>query len=302
MTIAHPNELPSAPRVLIAGWFSFIGMGATAGDLMARDLTATWLASAGMAYDIANAPPFTGGVDWRGVDPSHYSHLVFVCGPFGDAAPATDLLAHFAGRRLIGLDLTMLQATAEYNPFDVLLERDSDVIARPDMAFGDRRERVPTVGVILVKPQNEYKAGGRYAQVNAAVHRLLEHRPCARFPLDTCLEPWNFNGHRTPAEIEAAIAAMDVVVTTRLHGMVLALKNGVPAVVIDPVAGGAKIMRQAKVVGWPAAVPADQASEDVLARWYDWSLGEEAQATARRCAATAQASVDELREAFLNSL
>ena len=36
---------------------------------------------------------------------------------------------------------------------------------------------------------------------------------------------------------------MDAVVTTRLHGTVLAIKNGVPPVVIDPIAGGRKVLR-----------------------------------------------------------
>lgn len=45
--------------------------------------------------------------------------------------------------------------------------------------------------------------------------------------------------------------------TTRLHRMVLALKNGVPPLVVDPVAGGAKILRQAAVIEWPVAFSAD---------------------------------------------
>ncbi len=44
---------------------------------------------------------------------------------------------------------------------------------------------------------------------------------------------------------------MDIVVTTRLHGMVLALKNGVPAIAVDPIVGGAKITQQARAINWP---------------------------------------------------
>ena len=47
------------------------------------------------------------------------------------------------------------------------------------------------------------------------------------------------------------IGRADVVVTTRLHGLVLALKQGVPALAVDPVAGGAKVAAQAAVWGWP---------------------------------------------------
>jgi hypothetical protein len=52
-------------KTLVAGWFSFEQMGATAGDLMARDLACDWLERAGHSYDVALAPPFSGGVDWR---------------------------------------------------------------------------------------------------------------------------------------------------------------------------------------------------------------------------------------------
>ena len=56
-------------RVLVAGWFSFEHMGATAGDLMARDVACRWLAEAGCPFDVAAVPPFATPqtVDWRGV-------------------------------------------------------------------------------------------------------------------------------------------------------------------------------------------------------------------------------------------
>ena len=89
-------------KTLVAGWFSFSGMGATAGDLMARDVVCDWLDEADVAYDVALDPPFTSGpggaagVDWRAADPRHYARVVFVCGPFGNGPPAAEFLAHFA--------------------------------------------------------------------------------------------------------------------------------------------------------------------------------------------------------------
>lgn len=40
-------------RVLVAGWFSFEYMGATAGDLAVRDLASDWLSHAGIEHDVA---------------------------------------------------------------------------------------------------------------------------------------------------------------------------------------------------------------------------------------------------------
>ena len=60
-------------KILIAGWFSFEQMGATAGDLLARDLVCEWIQQAGIIFDIALAPPFEGGVNWQLIDPGEYS-------------------------------------------------------------------------------------------------------------------------------------------------------------------------------------------------------------------------------------
>src|SRR5688500_12379248 len=102
-----------AAKVLVAGWFSFPQMGATAGDLMARDVACEWLIAAGLSYDVAVAPPFGPGVDWRTVDPASYSHVLFVCGPFGNGTPIIEFLERFHGRILVGLNLTMLQRLDE---------------------------------------------------------------------------------------------------------------------------------------------------------------------------------------------
>ena len=71
-------------KALVAGWFSFKHMGATAGDLLARDLVCDWLKFVNYSYDVAIAPPFKGGVDWQKVSPEEYTHVIFVCGPFGN--------------------------------------------------------------------------------------------------------------------------------------------------------------------------------------------------------------------------
>jgi hypothetical protein len=291
-------------KALVAGWFSFQGMGTTAGDLMARDVACGWLDDAGRAYDVAVAPPFQheAGVDWRGQDPRAYDCVLFVCGPVGNGPPVDAFLRHFRGCRLIGLDLSMLQPLREWNPFDFLIERDSDAAANPDLAMAARQPKVPVVGVILAHAQKEYGPSGMHAAANAAFHRLTRSRPASVLYVDTCLDPWNANGMRSAAEVESLIAKADVVLTTRLHGLVLALKNGVPPVVIDPVRGGAKLRRQAEVLGWPLVFNADAVSDEGLARAYDHCITPTARAEARACAERAVARIDRLRERFLTGL
>src|SRR5262245_52851065 len=203
-------------------------MGASAGDLMTCDLACAWLRRAGRAYDVALAPPFEGGVRWEKADPRDYSAVIFVCGPFGNGWPVTDFLEHFSGCEMIGLNLSMLDPLDHWNPFDRLWERDSSVTSRPDMAFLSEQPRVPVVGLVLIDTQPEYRDKDAHEEANEAWGRLAREHGAAPVNIDTRLD-FNTTGLRSAAQVESLIARMDLVLTTRLHGMVLAIKNGVPA-------------------------------------------------------------------------
>jgi polysaccharide pyruvyl transferase WcaK-like protein len=95
---------------------------------------------------------------------------------------------------------------------------------------------------------------------------------------------------------------MDVVITTRLHGTVLALKNGVPAIAIDPIAGGAKIRRQAETIGWPLIFNADEITDEDLQKAFDYCLTEAARTEARMCAGRAKKMVEDVRDEFIATL
>jgi hypothetical protein len=285
-------------KTLVTGWFSFERMGATAGDLLARDLVCQWLGHAGHTYDIALAAPFPGGVDWRSVDPRSYSHVVFVCGPFGNGWPIPEFLARFAGCRLVGLNLSMIEPLEVWNPFDLLLERDSSASARPDIAFLSPQGRVPVVGVVEVHPQREYRQRSTHRVAHEAIHRLIGSRQMSVVPIDTRLDI-NGTGLRTPAEVESLIARMDLVVTTRLHGMVLALKSGVPALAIDPISGGAKIRRQAETIGWPVLFTVDTLTDAALQKAFDYCLTAGARAQARACCECAIKAAQAIRDEFM---
>ena len=288
-------------KSLVAGWFSFEQMGASAGDMLARDLVCQWLHPAGHRYDVALAPPFTGGVDWREVDPTSYDNLVFVCGPFGNGEPVSDLLRRFGDRRLLGVNLSMLDPLEAWNPFDLLLERDSSRVNRPDLTFLAKAPRVPVVGVVQIDSQREYGARDRHKSANDAIDRLVASRPMAVIRIDTRLD-MNKTGLRTAEEIESLIARMDLVLTTRLHGTVLALKNGVPAVAIDPVSGGAKIRRQAETVGWPVVLASEHLIDRALEQAYEYCLTAVARDQARACAERATGMLADVRDKLLGAM
>lgn len=287
-------------RALVAGWFSFEEMGATAGDLLDKDLVCSWLEEAGIPCDVALADPFQDGIRWQKADPSRYTHVIFVCGPFGNGWPITEFLPRFGDCRLIGVSLSMLESLDEWNPFDLLLERDSSRTSRPELAFLSTKAHVPVVGVVLVHPQREYGERARHQDANEAIKRLIASREIAVVNIDTRLDQ-NSTGLRTPSEVESLIAHMDIVVSTRLHGMVLALKNGVPVIAVDPIAGGAKIKRQAETIGWPIVFTADMLSDDDLQAAIDYCLSEQACVQAKECSEWAFNTLQEVRQTFIEA-
>ena len=276
-------------------------MGATAGDLLTRDLVCRWLEDAGRPYDVAVAPPFVGGISWNAADPADYSDVVFVCGPFGNGWPIPNFLERFAARRLIGINLSMIEPLEAWNPFDLLLERDSSRAVRADLAFISHGMHVPVVGVVVVHPQAEYGNRGSHETANAAVQRLIATREMAVVPIDTRLD-LNTTGLRNANEVESLVARMDAVITTRLHGMVLALKNSVPPVVIDPIAGGAKVRRQAIALGWPLVFAADTVSDPELQSALETCLSDSGRLKAAECRVRAEQSLATIRAQFLKGL
>lgn len=297
---AQPMTESDGPRTLVAGWFSIANFGrsgATAGDLQALELVRSWLLEAGRQFDVASIPEFPGGVDWSRVPPKRYDQLLLVCGPFMPQQPRfAKLLRRFAHCKLLGLNLSILDP-ADARRFSWLVERDSPDGTRPDITFLDSGRLVPVVGVVRAPRQPEYGLRGRHPEADLAIDQLLESSPVARLDIDTRLVP-NPLGLRSPEEIESLIARLDVVVSTRLHAMVHALKHGVPVLAIDPIARGGKVLAQARSIGWPIVFSADTLDDAQLRRALEYCATPEARAVAQECAARAREGASEVERRF----
>ena len=70
----------------------------------------------------------------------------------------------------------MLQPLHEWNPFELLLERDSSALARPDVCFLAPPRRVPVVGLVLIDTQPEYGADDRLNPANQLLIELTRSR------------------------------------------------------------------------------------------------------------------------------
>jgi hypothetical protein len=195
----------------------------------------------------------------------------------------------------VGINLSLLEPKSTWDPFDLLLERDSPEFVRPDVAFLSPVSPVPVVGCCLVEPH----AGLLVSKANEAVDRLLQSREMAIVRIDTRLDADSNNLLRTPAEIETLIARTDAVLTTRLHGLVLSLKSGIPAIAIDPAPGGAKIYRQAELLGWPLKFLVDRLDDAVLREAFQRCFTVEMRMKAHECRTRARALLHDTRDTFL---
>lgn len=280
----------TAHRALILGFLS------TVGDIEVLEQVQQELSEIGLPYDVAPykwriraADP--SWLDARRVDPGAYSHLIVVCGPFSRKLfhEERDIFCRFAHCVWIGVNLSMIDPLEEFNPFDALLERDSTRTAKPDLSLRHRVDRVPVVGICLAGTQPEYGPRQLHDMAEAKIRALLARGNVAVLELDTKF-PASRNAQRiaNAAQFESLCARVDVLVTTRLHGMVLALKNGVPVVAVDAISGGDKVTQQAKVMGWDEVFAVETVSDAELDAALMRCLSAGARTNALECANTAR--------------
>ncbi|MEE4238609.1 MAG: polysaccharide pyruvyl transferase family protein [Anderseniella sp.] len=247
-------------------------------------------------------------VDASTLDPSHYSHVFFICGPFTKRMMEKrwTLLKRFAHCTFVGVNLSMIADLDDYNPFEVLIERDGSHCVRPDLSFLQIEPRVPVVGLCLVESQREYGSRQRHSQATALLHDLILRSGVAAIEVDTRLGPnpekMPDHGFRSPSQFESAVARFDVVLTTRLHGMVLALKNGVPVIAIDAVSGGDKVSRQAREICWPEVFDVDMVTSQDLDHALERCLLPDASERAQACADRAKKFWEGFEGAFLSAM
>jgi hypothetical protein len=265
-------------RVLLTGWFSFLHGEATAGDLLASQAVGAALDAAGVACDTAWSPVFRpGALALSEAAPERYTHLVFACGPvYGDQIASLHVRYQTCRRIAVGVSVIDENDPA-CRGFDVLLPRDAPgrtpvrdlaAAALPEPAA---RRAMPVTGIFLTAGQGEYGQRRQHDLVTARLTAWIRTKSCAPLELDTRLDSRDWRLCSSPEALTALMSRLDIVVTTRLHGLVLALREGVPALAVDPVAGGGKVTAQAAAWNWPAVLAAEQTADHGLLdeRW-DW--------------------------------
>ncbi|MFI0468984.1 polysaccharide pyruvyl transferase family protein [Saccharopolyspora sp. 5N102] len=283
-------------RVLVTGWPSFLHGEATAGDVRSMCAVADRLSCDGIAHDVVWSPRFApDGLRLEDAEPAAYTHVVFACGPLS-GWQIEQLHGRYPRSRRIAVGVTVIDASDPAAAgFDLILPRDgAGTTASPDLATRAAvAATTPVVGVVLAPGQPEYGERRRHQFVHNALEDWLLGLDCARLPLDSRLDTTDWRLCATADQFAALVARTDLVVTTRLHGLVFALCAGIPALAVDPVAGGGKVSAQAGVWEWPAVIGADRLGagrpREELDRWWTWCRSAAAKERAEQCRAAADA-------------
>ena len=283
---------------LVAGYFSFKDGFATFGDTEAMRVVLEWLDWIGIRYDVA-CDPSNGliGVDIGSVDPASYDLFVFVCGPW--KMDNNDLIRKFSHCLKVGVNLSIEDMRS--NEFDLLYPRDTSDVCNPDIVFSSDVSKTPLIGVCLVHAQYEYGDKQRHTDVVAAVEEYLSHSQMASVKIDT-LYVDNKAGVHDTLSFENLVSKFDVVISSRLHGMVFSLKNGTPVVAIDSISGGAKVTKQARALGWPVVINGDVVSAEAIGEAIALCLTPEMQNKAGQIRDMAIVKINVLKEEFVSDV
>lgn len=302
---------PTPMRVLLTGWPSFLHGEATAGDVLSMGRVHRALQQAGLPVEVAWSPAFRpGSLHLDHADPDRYTHLVFVCGP-AHGKQVRWLHARFDRCCRIAVGVTVIDPTdPSVTGFDRVLARDTVTPdgeagpARLDLSATVRTGDVPVIGVVLAPEQPEYGLRRRHSPVHDRLTAWLAEQDCARIPVDTRLDPRDWRHTAKPDQLDALLRRLDVVVTTRLHGLVLPLRHAVPVLAVDPVAGRGKVSAQAGAWRWPALVSAEALLDGTaeLSHWWRWCLSAQGREHAAERATAVSRHAEELVSGLLEML
>ncbi|MEU4674025.1 polysaccharide pyruvyl transferase family protein [Amycolatopsis sp. NPDC023774] len=268
-------------RVLLTGWASFLHGEATAGDVLGLRAAGAALAAAGIDHDVAWSPAFRPGTLHLGAaPPGDYTHVVFACGPV-HGPQLRELHERYSACRRIAVGVSVPDPDdAAVTGFHRILPRDDATTSAPDLSLSAATSPAPVLGVVLAPRQPEYGTAGRHDEVHDALTGWLAGLDCARVSLDSRLAHEDWQRCATPDQFVTTLSRMDVVVTTRLHGLVLGLKAGVPVVAVDPISGGGKVTVQGHVLGWPVVSASGAGDRALLDDRLAWCLSPRGRARA----------------------
>ncbi|MER9327585.1 capsular polysaccharide synthesis protein [Mesorhizobium sp. M0488] len=280
----HTVVTDAKAQPILLCWYGSLKDNGTIGDLYAVQSVAARMKALGLNFRHLTASPafeISGErVSLDEIDGSDYATLVFVCGPVIKDHPIVEtVICRFPSIRKIGVSISLFdQNHINYaQPFDVALAREGGGRRFEDVAILAPWRPTPTrvrgsnvplvVGLVLRGEQGEYGLqNSLHDRTSALTARVLDTL-AANYQVKTVeIEHHLTRSGRAPVEIEALYSSCDLVLTSRFHGAILAMRNEVPFIAIDQIRGGGKLTSLLSASGWPFVYQIEHAKEDVVAR------------------------------------
>lgn len=264
------RTIDTPPTVLI--WWGSYGYkgGPTVGDLLAVNNLSAKLGQRGVEHAVVSHPELRipghmPVADLYAIKP--VARVVFVCGPIAHSQDLQDFISNQSGAIKVAVGVSVLANQTRMNSqFHHIVARDGAVPSYFDLAISEtiepaRSNRFETVGVCVRGPQGEYghNREGMFQKAETIIQDVSDD--CAFRPktIDTVLSP--DNGLEV---VQASFLSSDIVLTTRMHGALLALAAGKPVIAIDQVPGGAKVSAVVGKTGWPFVLRAETATKEAV--------------------------------------
>ncbi|TIS89691.1 capsular polysaccharide synthesis protein [Mesorhizobium sp.] len=277
------DAVAEAPPILLC-WYGSLKDNGTIGDLYAVQSVAARMEALGMTFrhlTASTAFQISGErVALEELVGDYRTTLVFVCGPVIKDHPIVEtVIRRFPSVRKIGVSISLFdQNHINYvQPFDVALAREGGGQRFEDVAIlapwqvtpkRERRSNEPlVVGLVLRGEQSEYGPQRSLHDRTGALTRHVLDSLASNYQVKTVeIEHHLTRSGRAPAEIEALYSRCDLVLTSRFHGAILAMRNEVPFIAIDQIRGGGKLTNLLSTSGWPFVYRIEDAEEDEVGR------------------------------------
>ncbi|PBB87459.1 MULTISPECIES: capsular polysaccharide synthesis protein [unclassified Mesorhizobium] len=277
------DRLAKAAPILLC-WYGSLKDNGTVGDLYALQSVAGRLKAIGVDFRHLTA---SSGYEIPGerVAPdevvcSDYATLVFICGPIIKDHPIVDaIIRRFPTARKIGISISLFPADhiSYTQPFDIVLAREGGPRRFEDVAILAPSHIAPqrirssneplVVGLVLRGAQSEYGPDRSLHDRASTLAAHVLNTLATKYQVKTVeIEHHLTRSGRSPSEIEDLYLSCDLVLTSRFHGAVLAMRNKVPFIAIDQIRGGGKLTSLLADSGWPFVYQIEQADRDDVAQ------------------------------------
>jgi hypothetical protein len=267
-----------AKKILVT-WFGSFKNWSTIGDYLSVKVLTEFLQDQQYDFDCACHKDF-GGIKGRilslnSVDPSDYSTLIFCCGPINNKnKKLKGLISDFNDHLKIAVGVSLFPKSNPnyYNPFDFVLARENGEKDYTDLAVLDNPKEISkrkakhfTVGLVLRNKQEEYgtencmsteanRALTEVARILLKQNQSFFVRIKEYFRLQRSIikiDNQFYNNGATAKEIEQQYQQCDIILTTRFHGAITALRYGIPVMALDQINNGAKVHNLLSKIEFP---------------------------------------------------